>query len=97
MPAEIVVFLSLESGKCAALSTCATPPQRQRIVARPCETSLSLAVARITATVPPCWTLQASSLRCAQSAHRCRFRHCSDLTPTSRSLFTPALLQIPLR
>ena len=34
MPAEIVVFLSLESGKCAALSTCATPPQRQRIVAR---------------------------------------------------------------
>jgi hypothetical protein len=48
MPVEMVVFLSLENGTCAALSTCATPPRRQPIVARPCETSPSLAVARIT-------------------------------------------------
>jgi hypothetical protein len=50
MPVEMVVFLSLEDGTCAALSTCATPPQRRRIVRLPCETSLSLAVARITAS-----------------------------------------------
>ena len=49
MPVEIVVFLSLENGTCAALSTCATP-QRRRIVGLPCETSLSLAVARIAAS-----------------------------------------------
>jgi hypothetical protein len=96
MPVEIVVFLSLENGTCAALSTCATPPRPQPIVALPCETSPSLAVARITATLPLCWTLQPSSLRCAQSAHRCRFRPCSDLTPASRSLLTHELLQIPL-
>jgi hypothetical protein len=48
------------------------------------------------ATLPLCWTLQPSSLRCAQSAHRCRFRPCSDLTPASRSLLTHELLQIPL-
>jgi hypothetical protein len=35
MPVEMVVFLSLENGTCAALSTCATPPRRQPIVALP--------------------------------------------------------------
>ena len=47
--------------------------------------------------VPPCWTLQALSLLCAQSAHRYHLRLRSDLAPTIRGVFTGEQLQISLR